>query len=126
MERVKFKPKFEALDADLPDEHPEPPKSGGGGFLGWLNPFGSSAPAKSVSSSGAGGKTEEKLRKLTADYQAKTAEIIEKWKRIGEEAVPIQVKPRKVDVRVTHFGLGWVPYWRRPGATGQVELVPAY
>ena len=54
-------------------------------------------------------RQEEKQRKLKADYQAKQAEIREKWRRVGDEATPIQVKPRKADVRVTHFGLAWVP-----------------
>jgi hypothetical protein len=54
-------------------------------------------------------KHEEKVRKLEADSQSKRNEVAEKWKRIGEEATPIQVKPRKVDIRVTLFGLAWVP-----------------
>ena len=54
-------------------------------------------------------KQEEKERKLEADYESKRNEIREKWKNVGEEATPVQVKPRKVDVRVTIFGLAWVP-----------------
>jgi hypothetical protein len=65
------------------------------------------------------------VRKLTTDYEAKRAEIMEKWKRVGEEAGPIQVKPRKVDVRVTHFGIAWVPFVRRKDAAGNVQIVPA-
>jgi len=29
--------------------------------------------------------------------------------------VQIQVKPRKGDIRVTHFGLAWAPFWRPDG-----------
>ena len=68
----------------------------------------------------------EKRRKLTTDYQSKVAEIAEKWKRVGEEATAIQVKPRKADVHVTHFGLAWAPYWRMAGAGGQAKAAPAY
>jgi hypothetical protein len=103
IERAKFKPKFEALDADLPQE---PAKKSGGSWWDVLNPFSSSS---TKSSGAASPRQQEKLRKLTADYESKRAEIIEKWKRVGQECVPIQVKPRKADVHVTHFGLAWVP-----------------
>ncbi len=100
LERVKFAPRFEALDSSLPDDTPP---DRGVSFLSRLNPFGS-GPTKSLPP-----RQEEKVRKLTADYQAKQAEIREKWKRAGQEVTPIQVKPRKTDVRITHFGIGWLP-----------------
>jgi hypothetical protein len=99
LERVKFGPRFEALDSKLPDDVPER----GPSLLSRLNPFGST-PAKSLTP-----RQEEKVRKLTADYQARQNEIREKWKRAGQEVTPIQVKPRKTDVRITHFGIGWLP-----------------
>ena len=52
------------------------------------------------------------FNELTADYQGKRAEIAEKWKRIGTESTPIQVKAKRADIRVTHFGLAWLPRWR--------------
>jgi hypothetical protein len=103
LERAKFAPRFAALDMALPADEPEAKK--GGSLFGWL--FGSSAPKPAASSGG--GREEAKQRKLEADYQSKRNEIREKWKRAGEEATPVQVKPRKSDVRVTHFGLAWVP-----------------
>ena len=103
MEKVKFKPKFDALDMKLPDE--KPAGKAGGSWLGWIFP----APQATESDDP---KLEERRRKLTTDYQSKVAEIGEKWRRIGEEATAIQVKPRKADVHVTHFGLGWAPFWR--------------
>ena len=30
---------------------------------------------------------------------------------VAEKAAEVQVKPRKVDIRVTHFGLAWAPFW---------------
>jgi hypothetical protein len=102
LEKAKFAPRFAALDLPLPpDEHNE---KKGGSFFGWL--FGSSAPKTPPAASA---KLGEKQRKLDADYQSKRNEIREKWKRAGEEATPVQLKPRKSDVRVTHFGLAWVP-----------------
>ena len=125
MNRIEFKPRFEALDAELPPDHPEPPEpaKGGGSFLSWLNPFGSSKapPAKSRPP-----KEEKQVRKLLGDYESKRDKIIEKWKRTGEEMTPLQIKPRKTDVRVTHFGLGWAPCFRRVGPGNRVELIPAY
>ncbi len=105
MEKVKFRPKFESLGLSLPDEKPR--RS--------LSLWDADDP-----------KVEEKRRKLTMDYQSKVAEIAEKWKRVGEEATAIQVKPRKADVHVTHFGLAWAPYWRTTGPDGQTQLAPAY
>jgi hypothetical protein len=102
MERAKFGPKFETLDAELPDEAGA---KKGGSFWGGLLNFGGS-PAKKAKGAG---KQEEKLRKLQADYQAKRNEIEEKWKHAADEVAPVEVKPRKADVRVTHFGLAWVP-----------------
>ncbi len=100
MEKVKFRPKFEALDIPIPDE----------------------ARGKTVETAESGdARLDEKRRKVTTDYISKTGEIAEKWKRTGEEATAIQVKPRKADVHVTHFGVGWAPYWR-----SAVGVAPAY
>ena len=105
IEKVKFRPKFDSLGASLPDEKPK---------------------KSAVEVDADDPKVEEKRRKLTTDYQSKVWEITEKWKRVGEEATAIQVKPRKADVHVTHFGLAWAPYWRTTGPGGQVKLAAAY
>jgi hypothetical protein len=103
MERVKFTPKFEALGAKVPEDPGE--ARAGGSLLDWILNLGT-APKKAGPPRD---KQEEKVRKLEADYQSKRNEVAEKWKRVGEEVTPVQVKPRKVDIRVTHFGLAWVP-----------------
>ncbi len=91
MEKAKFRPKFESLDMTLPDEKPK---------------------KAAAATEDDDPKQEAKRSKLTADYQSKVDELVEKWKRVGQEAAVIQVKPRKADVHVTHFGLAWAPYWR--------------
>ena len=48
---------------------------------------------------------------LEADLQAKKDEITERYRRLGEDADELQIKPRKVDIRVTHFGIAWAPFW---------------
>ncbi len=105
MEKLKFGPKFEALDAALPEDEP---KKKGGGLLSRIF-GGSSGPSLDDKTEA---RRQEKVRKLTADYLGKRAEITEKWKRVGAEATPIQVKAKKADIRVTHFGLAWLPSWR--------------
>jgi hypothetical protein len=58
---------------------------------------------------------EDRVARIEADLQAKLDEITEKYRLIAEEIVQIQVKLRKVDIRVTHFGLAWAPFWRPTG-----------
>jgi hypothetical protein len=109
MEKLKFAPKFEALDASLPADELSRPS---GSWLDWINPIRTIAAEFSPTIRSATrqmAQREAKVRKLTADYQAKRAEITEKWRRVAEECTEIQVKPRRTDVRVTHFGLAWVP-----------------
>jgi hypothetical protein len=58
---------------------------------------------------------EDRIAKLEADLQAKQDELAEKYRLLAEEVTPLQVKPRKVDIRVTHFGLAWAPFWKQSG-----------
>jgi hypothetical protein len=106
MEKAKFTPRFQALGMAVPDD-PRGANHSDKSILGWLFSVVVSTTQKDEGPPSS--RKEEKERKLKADYQAKQAEIHEKWKRVGEEFTPIQVKPRKVDVRVTHFGLAWLP-----------------
>ncbi len=108
MEKAKFTPRFQALGMSVPAD-PRGANPSEKSILGWL--FSAVLPSQKDDGPPSS-RQEEKERKLKADYQAKQAEIHEKWKRVGEEYTPIQVKPRKVDVRVTHFGLAWVPVAR--------------
>jgi len=105
MQKAKFTPRFEAMGMAVPEDAHGADQSGNS-FLGWL--FSAVLPSQKDEGPPAT-RQEEKERKLKADYQAKQAEIHEKWKRVGEEHTSIQVKPRKADVRVTHFGLAWMP-----------------
>jgi hypothetical protein len=102
LEKAKFTPRFEALDMPVPADPSGADKSANS-KLRWLL-----SSVWSVIKDDAK-ELNERQRKLKADYLAKQAEIHEKWNRIGDEHIEIQVKPRKVDVRVTHFGLAWVP-----------------
>ncbi|MFM7149018.1 MAG: helicase HerA domain-containing protein, partial [Gemmataceae bacterium] len=57
---------------------------------------------------------EDRLARLEGDLKARENAIDEKARRWGEEVVELQIKPRKVDIRVSHFGLAWAPFWRSP------------
>jgi hypothetical protein len=107
MERVKFTPKFGALGTAVPVDPRE--AKVGDQLLDYI--LEQTKSPKQFTSPPAD-KHEEKVRKLEADYQSKRNEVAEKWKRIGEGASPIQVKPRKSDIRITHFGIAWAPFWR--------------
>ena len=49
---------------------------------------------------------------VEVEAKAKEAEITERYRRMADLADEVQLKPRKADVRVTHFGLAWAPFWR--------------
>ena len=55
------------------------------------------------------------IARLEADYQAKRDEVAERYRRLGERADELQITPRKADIRETHFGLAWAPFWRATG-----------
>jgi hypothetical protein len=115
MEKVKFKPKFEALGMSLPEDLVKKTA----GFWWWLTA--TVTPIAKKPTGPAPSRQEEKQRKLAGDYQSKKNEICEKWKNVGEEATPVEVKPRKTDIRVTLFGLAWAPCRLAAG-----REVPAY
>jgi hypothetical protein len=70
------------------------------------------APKIEAAKQSTGKGREDRIARLEADLQAKLDELAEKYRLIGEETTPLQVKPRKVDIRVTHFGLAWAPFWK--------------
>ena len=52
---------------------------------------------------------QKELNELTQ----KVGEITEKWKaKAFEELKEIKLAAKKSDIHVTHFGIGWVPYWK--------------
>jgi hypothetical protein len=111
VERGKFEGKFAALNARLPEDRPPPTEAARteGSWLDWLSFFSTSPAAASESGPKRTGKQREKLRTLEADWQAKKVALANKWKQIGAEYSEVTLKPRKADIRVTHFGVGWEP-----------------
>ncbi len=97
--RAKALPKFKEFDALPPDDAEA--KSGSS----WLSMLGLQ-PAESLSK--AETRRQEKRRKLEDDYRGQRAAIVEKWRAVGEAQEEVVLKPKKADLRVTHFGLAWV------------------
>src|SRR5262249_50105391 len=124
VEKAKFAPRFAALDACLPEDQPPPAAAAAGSWFDWFKK--PAPPPRPRPPPRQEERQQERLRKLTADWQAKKAELGEKWKRIGDEVSEVQVKPRKADVRVTHFGLAWVPFWVVGPGDGPVTAAAAY
>jgi hypothetical protein len=112
-ERQRYAPGFKELDAELPEEKAET-KHGGSWFPEFLSPFSWASPPAKPSLSA---KDQAKLRKLEKEWQGVRAEIARKYKQAAKECAAIQLTPRRNDVRVTQFGLAWVPCW---------GTVPAY
>jgi hypothetical protein len=72
----------------------------------------------------AGDRTAE--AKLQAEWAEVTAEVREAWQAKAEEIKELRLTPRKADIRVTHFGLAWAPFWQIAGAGVPPQRIPAY
>jgi hypothetical protein len=122
-EMSKYQPRFEALGSKVPDSGG--PGRGGFSITDMINPlkwiFGGSAKAAPRTA-----RQQEALGRLEAEWFARRAAIFEKWKQIGEEYAEIQLTPRRADVHITRFGLGWAPFWQIRSANGGMQMVPAY
>jgi hypothetical protein len=101
MEQAKFRPKFAALDMGLPAVSKR-------SVAGQLFKFAVSAVLQNLTKIKTPSQA-NKQRKIQVDYEAKVGEIEQKWSAAAEAVTAVQFKPRKADVRVTHFGVGWQP-----------------
>jgi hypothetical protein len=105
-EKVKFGPRYAALGVQLPEERPVAEEQSAG-WLGWLSFF-AREPVQPASQP-LNAKQQARLNDLENAWHAKKAEIADKWKRLGEDIAELPLTPRKSDVRVTEFGLAWLP-----------------
>jgi uncharacterized protein DUF87 len=130
-ETPRYRAKFDALHAPFPGT----PQSDAAGAakaadswfdFHWVPLLSNVFSAKATGPAPPPAKNQPKVDKLQAEWQAKVAAICEKWKRVGGEQSDLILTPRKADVRVTHFGLAWVPFWRVETVSAGVKLVPAY
>jgi hypothetical protein len=108
-ERLKYLPKFNALNLPMPSLSTEQ-RSGAdtGGVLSWVL-----APLKlgaSAVRAVAGAQPTKRQVELEAEWKGRVAALYEKWRQIGEDHGELLLTPRKVDVQVTTFGLAWAPF----------------
>jgi hypothetical protein len=113
-EKAKVAPKFAALGVPMPEGHVRDE----GSPLDVLNPLSwfRSAPKPA---------DKDQINKLHSEWLIKQADIVDKWKAIGETYTEVTLSPRRQDVQVTQFGLAWAPFWEIDNA-GRVERVPVY
>jgi DNA helicase HerA-like ATPase len=71
-------------------------------------------------------RARERLEKLDADWQEQQRKLLREWDEAGNRYAELMLTPRKADIRVAHFGLAWVPYWRLTYSDGHTEVAPAF
>jgi hypothetical protein len=108
-ERLKYLPKFNALNMPMPALSAEQRAGAdGGGVLSWvLAPLKLGASAVKVMT---GTQPTKKQVSLEAEWKGRVAALYEKWRQIGEDHTELLLTPRKVDVQVRQFGLAWAPF----------------
>lgn len=117
-ERTKYRPKFAALGAQLPEA--AAPQKQDASLLGMINPLswvGIGAKVKAPA--------DDKVARLQAEWFAKQSTLYETWKQIGEEYADVLIKPLKKNIQVVELALAWAPFWQMQTAGGK-EMIAAY
>jgi hypothetical protein len=124
--RTEFKPRFDRLGVPMPEE----PEAGrhGSALSGLLSLFRTGPTVVTLGPATKKGKptAADAARTLQEEWQAKRAEIVDRWRRVGEAYEELRLTPRRVDVQVTRLTLAWAPFWQVTAADGGVEVRPAY
>jgi hypothetical protein len=68
---------------------------------------------------------EDQIDELEEQAKLEIEELAAKWGELIEEIEKIEVRPRRADVRVDLFALGWLPCWEVPVGE-QVVSLPAF
>jgi hypothetical protein len=132
-ERAKFASKLQTPANPTPAEADHQPAMKEEPAKGWLsswNPFRSAPGAQPVPQLSAKEIAErnraEKARQLVQKKcDAKVEAIRQKWQQIAVDVTRVELTPRKANIRVTHFGLAWVPVWHAQVQAGAEQSVPA-
>lgn len=117
-EQARYRPKFAALGASLPQGNQSQTAdsviSNVVHLLSWVG----------VTTRRQASKV-DRIKALEAEYFARLKAVYEHWQEVGENYETVFIKPLKKDIRVLQVTLGWVPYWKLVTAKG-VEILPAY
>jgi len=54
---------------------------------------------------------EKEIEELKAGAQEELEELTEKWAELIDQVEEIEVRPRRADVLINLFALGWLPHW---------------
>ncbi len=116
-EKARYREKFAALNATLPEDDVERPSGEASkpaaGWLGWIHTISHALDSRPIQvTAPRPPKEQARLTKLEADWRDRLAALYAKWKEVGEAYTEVVLTPRKADVQVTHFGLAWVPRWQ--------------
>jgi hypothetical protein len=68
------------------------------------------------------GSGSPKVDEARARWHAALERVRRDWDKKAQDVKDLLLRPRKADIRVTHFGIGWAPLRRDEGG----KLVPAY
>jgi len=65
------------------------------------------------------------ITQLKAEAQAEFSALVEKWGAAAQDVQPLRLTPKRADILLEVFGLGWRPTWRID-VDGQPLELPAY
>ncbi len=65
------------------------------------------------------------IAQLKAEAQAEFSALVEKWAAAAQDVQPLRLTPKRTDILLEVFGLGWRPTWRLL-VDGQPLDLPAY
>jgi hypothetical protein len=68
---------------------------------------------------------EAEIDEVEAEAKEEMEELTEKWLGLIDEVEEVEVRPRRADVRINLFALGWLPHWE-VRAGDQVFSIPAF
>lgn len=68
---------------------------------------------------------EREIEELEQEAKEELEELTEKWFQLIDEVEEVEVRPRRTDVQINLFALGWLPHWE-VRAGDQVFSVPAF
>ena len=67
----------------------------------------------------------EQIAQVKAEAEAEFAALAEKWQAAAQDVQPLRLTPKRADILLEVFGLGWRPMWKLT-VDGQPLELPAY
>jgi septal ring factor EnvC (AmiA/AmiB activator) len=67
---------------------------------------------------------EAQIKELEDQAKQEQEELTAKWQQLMDETQPIEIRPKRSDIQVSHFSVAWAPRWEVTVA-GQTLSLPA-